>query len=213
MKNLLLGIFCICTCALHSQTSDKAFYKHEIGLNVTELLNTVFNSNTTNDNSIYTLIYRRRINEKKAIRTGFGIQIVQNSNDTDGGNGFRVLSSTNLNARVGFEWRTNISNKLDFFYGIDLLGGYANSESTFFNFNGRIENISSITSIGGGPLLGIQFHINDRMSISTETTLYYVFSRNKQRTSENGSQFIDLTSKNSIFQHTLPSSLFFHVRL
>lgn len=213
MKNLLLGIFCISSCALYSQSSDKPFYKHEIGLNVTDLLNTLLNSSATNDNSIYTFIYKRRTNEKKAIRTGFGLQILQNSNDSNSQTGFRVISRTNLNARVGLEWRTNISNKFDLLYGIDFLGGYSQSESTFFDFNGRIENNNTGISIGSGPILGIQFHISDRMSISTETTLYYVFSMNKQRSSENGNQFINTNSENSIFQHTLPSSLFFHVRL
>ncbi|MEL6987907.1 MAG: hypothetical protein AAGK97_08760, partial [Bacteroidota bacterium] len=130
MKNLLT-LICLCFGSL-SLSSQDSFYRHEVGLNVTELLNTIFNSSASNDNSLYTLVYKYRLNEKRNIRFGLGFNVQEQSGDI-GTIGFRTLSTTLVNFRIGYEWRTRVAKKFEFFGGLDLLTGYNRSESDFFD--------------------------------------------------------------------------------
>lgn len=187
-------------------------WKSEIGLNVTNVLNEVLGNNSGNAPLQYTILYKYFLSEKTAIRSGFGINLFQNSSDNFI-QGFRTNKSTRLDFRLGLEWRKPIAEKLMFFIGLDGIAAYDNSETDFFDFQGKITTERLRLQFGGGPVLGFQFNISDRLSVSTESFIYYVYSDINNQVSVNGVPDSESNDKEVRLQHILPSFLYFNLRL
>ena len=78
----------------------------------------------------------------------------------------------------------------------------------------RVTTSTDVTGIGGGPVWGIQFNLNDRLSLQTEAALYALSSTTKEKSqfSSNPEFNTNDKSNNMAIAFTLPTSVFFVVR-
>lgn len=133
----------------------------------------------------YILEYKRQLG-KPVLRLGLGGNL-DGSYEKDGPNS--STDSKRYNAytdmRAGLEWQNKLSKRWQFNYGLDILGGYLTGNSVdIVRDTSEAYAYDTYTigySIGGGPVLGITFHLTSRMMLSTESTLYYHQSTEKTK--------------------------------
>ncbi len=160
---ILLSISIFCSCIVFGQ-SKSSLYKHELGLNVTNVLVRSLGNEAGFEASNFPFSYKRLLSKKGSyLRTGFGFTVKQSDN---------VISLDEQirkgDLKIGFEWRKEITPKLLFNYGIDGLVGY--EENTVSN--GVVELYDNEKRGGGGVFLGLHFLINKRIALEIESTAY-----------------------------------------
>ncbi len=188
-------------------------HKHELGINVTNVLANLFSLNADADPYPYLLTYRKHINSNVAFRSGYNLRI----NDfTDFEDGFDRQSNTfRTDIRLGFERKLPLSRKFLFSYGVDILGRYERERSTARDFFGsNFNNFKSKTDIFGGgfgPVMRFEFKISERMFLSVESSFYGFFSQQTQSLEINGFEDKEPAKSNFNLELSLPQSLFFNV--
>lgn len=218
---LLAGVVCGFT---QNDTDENPFRKNEIGLNATSFVNSVV---SLNDNDLpvgnYLLNYRRYIKPQFAWRMGMDARQGTSSNPN-----FFESSSADFGLRLGFQWIKDITPKWQLLSGIDILGTYEESEFVSRNtFSGTQVPVSRerTTTFKGfgygiGPHIGVQYHINQRIGLFTESLLYFT-TRSIERMEleeiiENGivtsSQEDHSVQKDWRYNIALPTAIFFFVK-
>jgi hypothetical protein len=188
-------------------------YKHELGLNVTNLLTDLLGNNNRTDAGVYLLSYKF-VKGNKAIRIGATTNFAFKKEKSIT-NSTIDLNNQNFQLRVGQETRHNLSPRLQYYVGFDGIAGYRFEESAAtINFNTLIQS-DKILLLGLGPVLGFQFTIYDRLQIGTEGSLYAAYSAGSTKFSENffrggGGQILPPNKESNVFnlQTNLPKFLF-----
>ncbi len=158
-------------------TSDN---KHEIGFDITLLLdNTIFKTRLNYPN-LYQLMYRYHFN-KWDIRSGIGVNygagksLTNDTSSIDSENKFFAF-------RAGVEGKLDFYKRWQFFYGIDLLTRTTIYSSTdkFSSIN-KTEYFDKYQRYGVAPLLGLRFKLNKRISFTTESNFAIYYFNNEQK--------------------------------
>lgn len=185
MKNTMIFALIILSSFsnLFSQDSivNNKNYKNEIGMDMNTFVRQVLNfgSQTYVSPNTYLITYKRLIKEKNSIRFGLGGNY-ETQKDTGGynSNTNQTYKNEYFNARIGFEQQNNLGKYFIYYYGLDVLGGCNyNLSHNFTTSSGTPDVISKTFSIGIGPLLGLKFKITQRIYISTESNIYYLYSK------------------------------------
>jgi hypothetical protein len=158
-----------------TKTVDIKNYKHELGLNVTNLLTDLLGNNNRTDAGVYLISYKR-VNEDKALRVGFGINLNFKSENSFSAN--LTLNNQNFQLRIGQEKRHSLSSKFQYYLGFDGILGYKLEESSAASSTGTIIQSDNLFTIGAGPVLGFQFALYERLLIGTEGSLYAAYNYN-----------------------------------
>ncbi len=172
MKKVTL-LFCLLIAGInvHSQdilekNKEQTKYDQQIGVNSTALISQLINFSSTFSffNNDYIFTYKKQKNNK-VFRFGFGGSFLYQNTELD--------KRTNISGKLRFgrERFTNISKRWRVFYGGDAKTNFEYTKATFLN-----EPIKAI-SLGGGPIAGLQFNINSRLSLSTEASFDLFFTR------------------------------------
>ena len=148
-------------------------HKFELALNITSTLSNFLGN--SNNNSLlsdpYILGLKYEIAKSHYLRSGFNIK----SRKVSESFGERIVLENDYRMRIGWEKRFKMAKRFVVYAGLDLVGGYNYSDvktsGGSFGFASQI--ITRQTSYGGGPLLGLMFQLNKRVSLSTEASLYY----------------------------------------
>lgn len=184
----------------------------EIGLNITSTISSFLGNGSVLNPDPY-LISAKWIKGKHGIRTGFYINLEDSKEvNTDFG-GVRKVKEFELKTRVGYENRVYINKYLDLYWGFDLISLYNNSE---VNFDSAIGGSSAFLKnesigIGTGPVLGIALHLNKRLMLSTESTLYGLYTYTKER--EYAPPVTNASNSDAFsIKATLPSSLYLVIK-
>lgn len=206
-KLILLLVLLPCMLIVKGQKSTKTikgdgFY---IGLNSTNVIKNLlsFSSNSTNDP--YTLV--GSLNKgNSAFRFGIGVDIATKKNDD-----LRFADNTNskFDFRVGYQWTKQLWSNLYFIYGVDILGGWEND----FSVIGSISNQDDIWKVGLGPISGVLYRINNRLSISTESSFYFNYSNRTVTLKQPGLPDESARSHIYRFAHILPNALYVYFRI
>ena len=147
-------------------------YKNEIGIDATYFIKNIFDFGSNNfPRDIYFLSYKRFFN-KFAFR--FGFDISYSNSKYDHNNYTENHNSFALRTRYGLEHRCNFSEKWTFYYGADFIFHYYNSKS--HSSNTTVTSKSKGLEFGFGPIIGIEFSINKRLSLSTEGSIYGILN-------------------------------------
>lgn len=217
-KKLTLSLigFLLTTCLFAQEKQEKEdkpkTFKHELGLNVTNLLTDLLGNNNRTNAGDYLISYKK-VNGNKAFRMGATVNIsikkenVFNNNNT--------LTNQNFQLRLGKEWRYNLSSKLQYYFGIDGITGFKSEQSSASITNTTIIQTDKAFSLGGGPVLGFQFALLDRLLLGTEGAVYAAFNKNEVKFSGfgiNTSQFPAKNSQGINFQTHLPKFLFLIIK-
>ncbi len=180
MKNSILFILMLGACTAQAQKSKlkrnplEAKNYLEVGLNLTGAIEAFVRNQTDSIFSDPYALSLKFVTHKFGLRLGAGysyktikeITLVQASVD----------EVNRLDLRAGFDYQHPINDHWRMYYGLDVLYGKAKqrletSEGQSITIRNRNENL-----IGGGPLFGLQYHLNSRISFQTEASLYILKS-------------------------------------
>ena len=181
MKNYFIFVLMLGT--LTAQAQKNKFKKTklleaknyvEVGLNLTGAIQAFVHNQTDSIFSDPYALSLKFVTHKFGIRLGAGysyktikeLTLVQAS----------VNEINRLDMRAGFDYQHPINERWRMYYGVDVLWGKSKqrletSEGQSITIRNRNENL-----IGGGPLFGLQFHLNSRISFQTEASLYVLKS-------------------------------------
>ncbi|MDX1478341.1 MAG: hypothetical protein R3301_11590 [Saprospiraceae bacterium] len=201
----VVSLFLIIMPALTAQTHQD---RHtEIGINVTGIITAIFASGTDLlEEDPYLLSLKTGLGKYKW-RFGLGLQGRHVSEFDFFINGERATSFLHVDLRLGVERRIPVGEKWEAVAGFDLLGFYYRDRSLATSFPSRIEVNEELSGFGLGPIYGLAYHISDRVRISTESTMYFTWFTETERTTTNGQQSVSGDLNGSIWRHTLPRSL------
>jgi hypothetical protein len=219
---LILIAFILCTTATIAQTEDEAKPAHQIGVNASLFIKQFLSFNETSTTlSPYMLTYKY-IEDNQGWRIGAGAFNTNTKTNTNSLSGLTSNTTLTIDTRLGYEWQKGLDKRWLVYYGVDGTYSYSKTRSTNTVQTGAFppkteEMISSSESftIGGGPVLGMEFKINKRISLNTETTAY--FSYNETRRREVNTFFIgfernDYTAFSRVLV-SLPTSIFFIITI
>jgi len=184
MRQLLLSacmLFGIVNCLMgqdtlsaKKKTNSVPIIQQEFGVNATNLIKQFF-SFTDNNISIspYAFTYKLFINNT-ALRTGLGVNFSNaEEEDDDFGGRIKTTKSYAIDYRLGIEFPKNVIGNWYVSFGLDFIRTNSGSHTEFLSSFSNTDVITTSKAYGGGPFLGIQFNINDKINISTGSTLYY----------------------------------------
>ena len=181
----------------------KGFY---IGLNTTNVIKNLLSFTGSKLDDPYTIsgfLHKKNT----TFRIGLGLDYSNKNRDRFS---FADNTHSKVDLRIGFQKTKPLWKNLYYMYGFDLLGGYETDKSR----RGEFYNDDLILSGGAGPILGVIYKINDKVLISTESSLYFRYSY-KQTVYKNGRGTDEEIEKdeNLSLVHLLPNSLYFYIRL
>lgn len=204
-----LALLCIWTAKAQKSDNGKAM-THELGLNVTSLLTDLLGNNNRGNEGRYLLSYKK-LTGTSAFRLGAALNFKFDKESSRFNN---TLVNQNFQVRLGKEWRHDITSKFQYYFGVDGVAGFVSEESAAVTTNSSITQKDRLMTFGGGPVLGFQFALYDRLLIGTEGSLYATF--NSRKISFN-TQFFggvppqpipDRRNTGAAIQTNLPTSLF-----
>jgi hypothetical protein len=178
----------------------------EIHLNVTNTLTAIFNSQG-NQSHVDPYQLTLKYGNKHAFK--FSGAVNRETRVADGIDNFLDVKETILRTRVGYEKRAVMARKFALYYGIDLAFNYFNerSESGFLSSSTFVVEDRTI-QFGLGPAIGIMYHINKNISVSTEAFAYFFINNRKQTEPSPLGGSVVFTEKGTSLQPVVPSSLY-----
>lgn len=185
MKKLLITLILLSGLKTFSQSDSlKRTYRHELGADITGLLNQFLNFGSANTNTnyytplpTYYLTYRYLL-EKTSVRFGVGGNYSKNSisdYQIDGKDKVFYNTYTNVSVRIGYEFVSELSKRWQAFYGLDFRPSIFSQDNPASYSNGGYINgfKNASTTLGFAPLLGFRLRLNNRVSITTEASFSY----------------------------------------
>lgn len=191
MKTLLSFFLIIFACvSAFSQTESDSQWTHdrhhEIGLDVTAFIKqfTTFNGSGFILDPVYQFTYRYKTKFGNA-RFGIG-GAYQESEYQDlwiSDSTIRTRMENMVSARIGWEFKTEISRRWQAFYGIDFRPNfyYNRNDSYNYDFEYIIGREEKTTIMGVAPLLGFRFRLTERLSLTTEASFALNFQNSAER--------------------------------
>lgn len=188
-KLLIISLLLSCINSFSQTDTTKKKHNHELGADITGLLGQFFNLNSSMygrpESPVYYVTYRYHL-KKSNIRFGIGGSYYKNSINgykVDGEDKVFYNTQTNFSIRLGYEFVSELSKRWQAFYGIDFRPTISNLDNPVQYGNGGYLNgsITKSTTLGFAPLLGFRFRINERVSITTETSFAYNINKSSSQ--------------------------------
>ena len=171
-KYVLSALIFGCCLSLTAQDaeSDKIF-KHEIGFDATSLIGQVTNVTdfgvwVTPYEPTYYVYYRAHIGSMR-IRAAVGGDYLSNDSEIK-------TKNSQLDYKIGAEFSRKIGKKVEFYYGLDGVGGssqdyreweYADEYLIAYDYK--------LDYAGIAPFIGVRFQITDRISLMSELSAIF----------------------------------------
>jgi hypothetical protein len=189
--------------------------EHDVDINTTFFIKQILNfSSNSLEISPYIIGYNFFPVRDHGLRVAVGGSFTHSNTNPD--STFVQISKTSeVDYRVGYEYRHSFGRYWTFFTGIDFTNSFIVNSTKVNSSTDIITTSNNTWSIGGGPIVGIQVNISKRIALFTETAFYYNYAVTHNKTSslnfpelnENKVTDIEQTGK-----FLLPTSLFFVFR-
>ncbi|OFX36850.1 MAG: hypothetical protein A2X08_14550 [Bacteroidetes bacterium GWA2_32_17] len=191
MKKTIFTFFLsigILTVLAQDTTMKSKVYRNEFGIDATGFVKQFLNVNQSEFSNYYSptyyLTYRRHFkcgNLRFAIGGAIESQDLAPAFTGDSNKYHR--NSYSIDTRLGWEFSNDLSKRWQVFYGLDFRPSYSYSKNDAPYWNGGYANGSESKSqiYAVAPLLGFRIKINNRLSLSTETSLSFNFSQSSSR--------------------------------
>jgi len=218
MKKILTFLTVIIVCNTFAQTtnpdSTKKEYLNVIGLDANGFVRQFLNLNTISYYySPYVLSYKRIIKNTHAIRANVGGNHYKNNSSTND-----TINTKNIRSDfflgIGYENYKYVSKNWNIYYGADLIFNYKNDEQkSNNNLYNSYRSIQSDYAYGVSPVFGVQFLINKRISLATETSydITYTTTTNERLNVPNSIYNRTTKSTGITTQFHAPTSIIFRV--
>jgi hypothetical protein len=209
--SLLLS--CLCSIAWAQEEPASDAYRHDIGFNTTFILQGIFNSNQTP----FSIMYKKVVDNHKATRFGFNIQLNVDSNSPEGtntsyideSNGYFAFSfGKELQQPIGSsKWIWYYGGDFEPFYQFDNIDHYADSQTYLTSRYHRY-------GLDVRPFLGIRFDINDRLYLTAEASaiLRYAQTSNFINYTNDQEPALDVNGHNLSFSMQAANGIFMFYR-
>ncbi len=199
-----------------TQDTSKKEFKNVIGIDATNFVSRFFNFSSTPSyfNSPYVISYRR-IFKSNALRVGIGGNF-QNNEGTRNDTLHPSTKRISLNLGVGFEHYCYLSKRWNFFAGAEAFTGYSYYDGIYpYSSISYREQSNTSYSFGVSPLIGVQFKINSRLSISTETSYNIAYVIDESFDIQPPTTMYDIHSKSSGIETSFypPTAITFRIQL
>lgn len=148
-------------------------------MNITQTLAGFFNSGGQGLPTDPYLFSLKIPGARSTFRTGFNARF--RNREEESNTGQRLIYERDFHLRGGLEWRRTLTKKFSFYYGVDAIMRYQQEDVDFTTNGGTIELGSNSIGFGGGPLMGLMFHLSPRIMLSTESSLYGMASSGKEK--------------------------------
>lgn len=218
MRPSLLVLMCLMCCSIltraqsdgptEAATPEKAKpVNFELGLNLTGLVSQLIPSGGfLPTSSTYLVQTKLLLHNRQGLRAAF------NYNRSDRTEPEPRQTDELFDLRFGYEFYTSLGKRWSVFYGLDFIAGQSQSRSSDDSdpFFGEILSVSRVYYYGGGPVVGVQIKIHERIRLYTESMFYYSRVWNEDRTEFQTPLIEDVVSKSrsQTFRLSAPSSLF-----
>jgi hypothetical protein len=170
------------------EEKQETIYKNEFGVDATGFIKYFLTFNQTVPSEqyspIYYLTYRRKLKAGN-IRSALGGNYEHLNRPalypTDSNTYF--YDSYSLNFRLGWEFYNNIGKKSQVYYGVDFRPSISNikNEAQWFTAGYASGYEKRNQYYGIVPLFGYRFKLNDRISLTAETSFSLIWSISDQR--------------------------------
>lgn len=216
-KVFITSIVLLSLTVAHGQTtvpdSTKKEFKNIIAIDATRLLRQFFNFNANSYFSTPYMISYKRICKNNAFRIGVGGNFYNNNGTTN--DTLASKQTTNdFNVGIGFEHYCYLGTRWNFYFGADAIVNYRYNDYRFsWTASTAYRRTSTNYGYGVSPLLGLQFKINSRLSIATETSYDITYTTSKGSTTQTPPSSYDNHSKSTGIQTTFnaPTTINFRI--
>ncbi|MEM7655880.1 MAG: hypothetical protein AAF399_07110 [Bacteroidota bacterium] len=218
MKHLALLFLCIVvwpSLTRGQSSSPSSKVQHRLGLNATHLLSQFLSgSDSVLHASPYLLTYKLS-RGNWGLRVGLGgemrSEILQEAGFADS----ETSEELGIDGRIGLEYHPRLARRWIGTIGLDgLLFAHADRQISDTGFD-KITLSTYSTGWGVGPVMGMEFQLNDRLALYSEGALYYT-----QASIENNRIFTNFPELNDLknvgtfrqIRWTLPATIYLIVR-
>ena len=214
MRNFLIIFFTtsfICFATAQTDTSKHhlvdtakhttSFYKNTISVSASGLIQRAVKPNAAPDLNSPFLYYTRNF-KKFFIRLGVNGWNAQNNQTNVQTNEQVVTNKLYTSASLSFYFTKNIGHKFSVAYGLNVLGAYVDSSTTFITSFDKVKNYATSVHYGVAPGLLLKYQITKRLSVFAEYTLPV-----KMITSKTGTTYSLFPNENTTDKKTTNYSL------
>jgi len=212
LRTITIVFICLCFYSWEASAQRK-----EVSFNTTNVISNIFSLSDQGDLidphslSVRFITPDGEGDVSKISRLRMGVNILSSlSSDEFVGFESRTLDNWSVNLRMGFEQQRFLAEKFEVYYGweVGILYHLTKSE-IIFDFD-SIVNTNNRYGVGTGPYMGFQYHFTDRISVYTESNIYFEYNFQEQKLENFGD---DQNSSVSSFtlDHFLPNSLYFAI--
>lgn len=171
-----------------TEAKQDKVYKNEFGVDVTGFIKYFLTFNQTNPNTpyfpTYYLTYRRKFKPGN-IRSAIGGNYEHRN--TNAQYSFDLNEyyyySYSVDFRLGWEFTNNIGKKSQVYYGIDIKPSYSyiKNDNQYSNAGYAHGYEMKTQYLGTAPLFGYRFKLNERISLTAETSFSLIWSKSDTR--------------------------------
>jgi hypothetical protein len=194
----------------------KKAFNHYLSVNGTYFLQQYLNFNksgTTITPSPYLVEYRF-LYKNNGFRFSMGADLHQSKNFLDSSQ-ITVSHNYGFSFRLGYVYQHQLVKHWSYFVGADIISHLTDTFSRVNTVEDIVATDSKAMMIGFGPSFGIQWDINKRIGIFTETMFDYRLQFEQNKVTSLNFNAIDsgTHATNNNLGFVIPVSIFFYVRL
>lgn len=181
MKKLFIPLVILTMVPLSSLSQEVQSKVREIGVSFSSLNNFGIRYRSGNENTLFRLTF---------------LSINGASNSYTQNYVSNYINSFGFGLNLGVESRKFITDKMDSYWGVDLLSSYDTQTNKYDPSFNKSENQN--LSIGMGLIIGLNYRINSNLSLSAEVipSVRYLYNRSTNTTAEE-----EATQTNKSFQY------------
>jgi len=171
---MIFPVFIFAQDEMEVDTPKVKTFVHELGVNGTSLLFQFFKSDNENVSQNPYLLTYKLIRKRSGVRIGVGYDLEKNERFIDGTSDKITDTQSSVDVRLGFETRRYFGKKWMGTFGVDCIGRLTLDELISDTSFDRVIIQEEAKGIGGGPVIGLQFHLTPNLMLGTESAFYFL---------------------------------------
>ncbi len=217
MKNLFALIICLSfsTFLIAQVEEEEKTYRHSVGVNIKSIIGISDFGFFASPSSPYSFQYRFDTN-KVGFRLGYGGSYSSTDSESDSNGSTSDYTRRLTDIRLGLDFAIFKYGKFEARAGGDFVTNlnYSKNEWKPSGQGQATFNESDYKSYGFGPVLVVQYHLNDRIMLSTESAMYFSRFEQENLTRSSNTNFEDqLTSQSGVVSNLFEAAnLYLNIR-